>query len=151
MEPLSDRDQQVMDVRAADSAPHAYAVRNGSKRGPLSYEPDSRPYGAQADGSLAIPADVPEGRQIPGTAQEGFKILKFEIILFDFLQMILGAILRIRFHSTMQIPAREKLSFCDMQFAKVQFHNQSPCEFRHGYVWRFGHYTVPLDPDKDHR
>ncbi|MCM3689043.1 hypothetical protein [Kocuria rosea] len=35
VELLFDRDRQVMALRAADdSSPHAYAVRNGSKRGP---------------------------------------------------------------------------------------------------------------------
>jgi hypothetical protein len=35
VELLYDRDRQVMALRAADdSSPHAYAVRNGSKRGP---------------------------------------------------------------------------------------------------------------------
>ena len=35
VELLYDRDRQVMAVRATDdSSPHAYAVRNGSKRGP---------------------------------------------------------------------------------------------------------------------
>lgn len=35
VELLFDRDRQVMAVRATDdSSPHAYAVRNGSKRGP---------------------------------------------------------------------------------------------------------------------
>ncbi|WP_143709990.1 hypothetical protein [Kocuria flava] len=35
VELLYDRDRQVMALRATDdSAPHAYAVRNGSKRGP---------------------------------------------------------------------------------------------------------------------